>query len=49
MLDLDTFRALCQLVVVEQDPAKLEILKQRMRMLLAEGREQEHPAEAFVN
>ncbi len=35
MLDVETFRTLCQRVAEEKDPAKLEILKERMRVLLA--------------
>ena len=37
MLDVETFRALCQRVAEEKDPATLEILKERMRVLLAKG------------
>ncbi len=36
MLDIETFRALCKKVAEEKDPSKLEILKERMRLLLAE-------------
>ncbi len=35
MLDVQTFRALCKKVAEENDDAKLEILKERMRVLLA--------------
>lgn len=34
MLDVETFRALCKKVAEEKDPGKLEILKERMRILL---------------
>jgi hypothetical protein len=35
VLDVDTFRALCKRVAEENDAATLEILKERMRVLLA--------------
>ncbi len=50
MLDTDTFRALCEMVAEEKNASKLEILKERMRILLADsGRKREPPPEAFVN
>ncbi len=36
MLNVETFRALCQLVVEEQDESKLELLRERMKLLLAD-------------
>lgn len=36
MLPIHIFRALCAKVADEQDPKKLELLKQRMRILLQE-------------
>jgi hypothetical protein len=38
MLTAEIFRALCLKVADEQDPKKLELLKQRMRILLQENR-----------
>ena len=35
MLDVEIFRALCKKVGEEKDPVKVEILKERMRILLA--------------
>jgi hypothetical protein len=50
VLDLETFRALCKRVTEEKDPSKLEILKQRMRLLLAEtGRDRARYCDVFVN
>ena len=50
MLDIDTFRALCKRVAGEKDPAVLEVLKERMRILLAErARERVHYSDVFVN
>ena len=37
MLNLEIFRALCLRVADEQDAQKLELLKQRMRILLQEN------------
>jgi hypothetical protein len=37
MLALHVFRALCAKVADEQNPKKLELLKQRMRILLQES------------
>jgi hypothetical protein len=37
MLKVEIFRALCLKVADEQDPKKLELLKQRMRILLEES------------
>jgi hypothetical protein len=37
MVNLEIFRALCLKVADEQDPKKLELLKQRMRILLQEN------------
>jgi hypothetical protein len=36
-MDNQIFRAICAKVVDEQDPKKLELLKQRLRLLLSEG------------
>jgi hypothetical protein len=50
MLDLDTFRALCQLVSEEQDESKLELLRERMKLLLTDrDRTKKCSPEAFVN
>ena len=35
MLDVETFRALCKKATEEKNPAKLEVLKERMRIVLA--------------
>jgi hypothetical protein len=43
MLDVNTFRALCQLVAEEKDPSKLEALQERMLILLAESRTTSSP------
>lgn len=50
MLDLESFRALCKRVAEENDDLTLEILKERMRVLLADR--ESGPAyypNAFVN
>ena len=39
MLNVEIFRALCLKVADEQDPKKLELLRQRMRILLQENRD----------
>ena len=39
MLNLETFRAICVKVADEEDPKKLELLKERMRILLQEHRD----------
>jgi hypothetical protein len=50
MLNVDTFRVLCQLVAEEKDPSKLELLRERMKLLLADrDRTTECSPEAFVN
>jgi hypothetical protein len=50
MLDIDTFRALCKRVAEEKDSAKLETLKERMRLLLAETeRDRARYCDVFVN
>ena len=50
MLDVNTFRALCQLVTQEQDESRLELLRERMKLLLADrDRTKEPSPEAFVN
>jgi len=49
MLDVNTFRALCRLVSEEQDEANLEVLKDRMRLLLADARTKTPRPEVFVN
>jgi hypothetical protein len=50
MLDIDTFRALCQKVAEEKDPSKLEILKERMKLLLAEtDRDRSRYSDVYVN
>ena len=49
MLDLDTFRALCTMVSKEKDPAKLEVLKERMKLLLMEARTNLPAPETFVS
>jgi hypothetical protein len=49
-LDIDTFRALCQKVAEEKDPSNLEVLKERMRILLAEREpDRSRYSDAFVN
>jgi hypothetical protein len=48
MLDVDTFRALCQLVAGETDRSKLELLRERMKLLLADRTKEPSP-KAFVN
>lgn len=48
MLDVETFRALCKRVAEEKDLTKLEILKERMRVLLAKSAAAYHP-DIFVN
>ena len=52
MLDVETFRALCKRMAEEKDPTKLEILKERMRVLLAQSQRKSaaayHP-DIFVN
>jgi hypothetical protein len=50
VLDLESFRALCKRVAEEDDDVTLEILKERMRVLLADR--ESGPAyypNAFVN
>ena len=49
MLDVNTFRALCQLIVEETDPSKLKLLRERMQLLLADARTKTPSSEAFVN
>jgi hypothetical protein len=50
MLDIDTFRALCKRVAEEKDPSNLEVLKERMRILLAEREpDRSRCSDAFVN
>jgi hypothetical protein len=51
MLDADTFRALCQKVAEEKDPSKVEVLQERMRILLAarSERDRAQSSEGFVN
>jgi len=50
MLDIDTFRALCKKVAEERDPSNLEILKERMRILLAEREpHQSRYSDTFIN
>jgi hypothetical protein len=49
MLDVNTFRALCLLVAEERDEANLEVLKERMKLLLADARTKTHSPETFVN
>lgn len=50
MLDIDTFRSLCQKVAEEKDPSKLEILKERMKLLLAEtDRDRSRYSDVYVN
>ncbi len=39
MSNLEAFRALCIKVADERDPKKIELLKQRMRILMLEGLE----------
>lgn len=48
MLDVETFRALCKKVGEEKDPVKIEILKERIRILLAD-RDTAHHSDVFVN
>jgi len=50
VLDIETFRALCKRVAEEKDTSKLEILKERMRILLGEGdRDRGNYLDVFVN
>lgn len=50
MLDIETFRTLCKRVIEEKDPAKLEILKERMTIMLANREEYPvHNPDVFVN
>lgn len=50
VLDIDTFRALCKKVAEEKDPFKLEVLKERMRLLLAESpQDRDSQSNVFVN
>jgi hypothetical protein len=50
VLDVETFRALCKKVSEEKDRAKLEILKERMRVLLANNDwDIAHRTDVFVN
>lgn len=36
-MDTELFRAICAKVAEEKDPQKIELLKQRLRLLLMEG------------
>ena len=50
MLDVETFRALCKKVGEEKDPFKIEILKERMRILLTNrDRDTTQQPDVFVN
>lgn len=50
MLDLESFRALCKRVAEENDDLTLEILKERMRVLLADRESgSAYYPNAFVN
>jgi hypothetical protein len=50
VLDVEAFRALCKKVGDEKDPVKIEILKERMRTLLANrDRDTAHHPDVFVN
>jgi hypothetical protein len=50
MLDLNTFRALCRLVAEEKDQSTLAVLRERMKLLLADAERTKEPSpEAFVN
>jgi len=50
VLDIDTFRALCRKVTEEKDPSTLEVLKERMRLLLAESpQDRSGHSTVFVN
>jgi hypothetical protein len=50
MLDVTTFQSLCVLVSEEQDESKLELLKERMKVLLADrDQTKQSSPEAFVN
>jgi len=50
VLDVETFRALCKKVGEEKDPTKIEVLKERMRILLANrDRETALHADVFAN
>ena len=50
VLDVETFRALCKKVGEEKDPVKIEILKERMRILLANrDRDTAYHSDVFVN
>jgi hypothetical protein len=50
VLDIETFRTLCKRVIEEKDPAKLEILKERMTIMLANREEYPvHNPDVFVN
>jgi|HubBroStandDraft_6_1064221.scaffolds.fasta_scaffold76945_2 hypothetical protein len=50
MLDIDTFRALCRKVAEEKDPSTLEVLKERMRLLLAESpQDRSSHSDVFLN
>jgi hypothetical protein len=48
MANLEIFRALCLKVADEQDPKKLELLKQRMRILLQENPDVTNAADTTV-
>ena len=48
MVNLEIFRALCLKVADEQDPKKLELLKQRMRILLQENPDVTNAADTTV-
>ena len=50
MLDIDIFRALCKRVAEEKDPSKIEVLRERMKILLADReRDRAHHLDVFVN
>jgi hypothetical protein len=47
-MDTEMFRAICAKVAEEKDPQKVELLKQRLRLLLMEE-STPAPAESKVN
>jgi hypothetical protein len=49
MSNLSTFKVLCELVADEDDPAKLELLKARMKALLREREAVDQPPTVSVN
>jgi hypothetical protein len=50
MLDIDTFRALCKKVTEEKDCDKLQLLKERMRLLSADSEpDKDHSPHMSVN